>query len=338
MFFPFHNDFLTQLKNVSAELTLHLGMLHIFNTHITKTDFLSILDQCRICKSEDGFIKNELIFNYIQYIDSILPKLSLLISKYSIWWKFNPESKLKDYFMKKNIHLDEYFCPEDLEKKLVDSLLAYQTLEYQSENKNVLLLTDDLQIIFKKWCIYLPQLRQQIESKIEVVSLEESWKLMKQQIEKNLKFDDSSFIIINDPSSLFCLHPDIDFAINKSSGNVYTWKALVNLFIDFCTTNTEFFTRTSDDNFIYINKNTFLANIFKFKCFNLLQCEDMVKLISKFIGRKDGLLATCPKLKFHAIFSNLFLQTKYTSVINFIDAVINNNTMLLPNFLNSYDI
>ncbi len=39
MFFPFHNDFLTQLKNVSAELTLHLGMLHIFNTHITKTDF-----------------------------------------------------------------------------------------------------------------------------------------------------------------------------------------------------------------------------------------------------------------------------------------------------------
>ncbi len=92
---------------------------------------MSILDQCCICKSEDGFIKNELIFNYIQYIDSILPKLSLLISKYSIWWKFNPKSKLKDYFMKKNIHLDEYFCPEDLEKKLVDSLLAYQTLLYE---------------------------------------------------------------------------------------------------------------------------------------------------------------------------------------------------------------
>jgi hypothetical protein len=39
MFFPFHNDFLTQLKQVSAELTLHLGMLYIFNTHIIIKNF-----------------------------------------------------------------------------------------------------------------------------------------------------------------------------------------------------------------------------------------------------------------------------------------------------------
>jgi hypothetical protein len=39
MFFPFHNDLVIQLKQVSTELTLHLGMLHIFYTQIIKNNF-----------------------------------------------------------------------------------------------------------------------------------------------------------------------------------------------------------------------------------------------------------------------------------------------------------
>jgi hypothetical protein len=145
---------------------------------------------------------------------------------------------------------------------------------------------------------------------------------------ENFYIESPMDIIYKDPSSVFWLPPFLDFAINKSTGNVYSWNRLLFIFTEFCLNNTDFFTRHSDS-IISINENTFLTSLFGFKYFHLSQIETILKKAAKFLGRKNSIIQNCHFIRHNPSF-NVTSAKNHPNVFTFIDDIINNNNSLMP--------
>jgi len=100
--------------------------------------------------------------------------------------------------------------------------------------------------------------------------------------------------------------------------------------------NKHFFTRHSET-IIGINDNTSITNLFDFRYFHISQIENILKQITKFLGRKNNMIKNCHFLKHNQSFK-VASNNKYTNVFNFIDDVINNNNDLMPHILSGLSI
>ena len=258
--------------------------------------------------------------------NELLPELEKLESKYAVWWSFKPNSTLKKYLEEHQYYLTKYFTPSDL-IDIVTDVLSNMTL---AGNSDIIELNDELQIVFDSWVIYLPNLLQEhLMSHIVIAPLEISIQLTNENIANNLYIESPYDILYKDPSSVFWINPIVDFLINKSTGNIYSWKQILNTFTDFCTSNNEFFTRHSDY-IISVNENTPLTKLFHFQYFHITQIETILRQITKFLGRQNGIFQSCAYLTYNYLFHTVNSTSKYTNVFTFIDDIINNNNAYLP--------
>ena len=285
------------------------------------------LDQCHTCDRNGGPAKESIDHKYADFIEKeLLPELNFLTTKYAFWWTFKPFSLLKSYLHDREIVLDEYFCLDELKDQVVNVLR--KTTQY-SYNKDVIILIDEeQQMLFDSWCIYEPDIiKDHLMAHIMAAPNEISNSLQNKHIIENFYIDSPMDLLYKDPSSVFWLPPSIDFAINNSTGNVYSWNRVLFLFTEFCH-NTDYFTRISDT-IIEVNENTFLDSLFGFKYFHLSQIETIIKQLTKFLGRKNGIIQSCHFVKNNPLF-NVKSTNKHPNVFTFIDDIINNNNNMKP--------
>ena len=79
-------------------------------------DFLLFLclDTCRNCDPNCPSSTN-MLSTYRKFITfSVIPEIKRLLAKYSVWWRFKPNSLLKEYLKNINLYLTTYFNPKDL--------------------------------------------------------------------------------------------------------------------------------------------------------------------------------------------------------------------------------
>jgi hypothetical protein len=250
-----------------------------------------------------------------------------LAEKYATWWTFKPLSPLKSYLNEREIVLDEYFCPNEIKEQVINVLRN----AHQYSNTDVIMLMDEeQQMVFDSWFIFLPDIvEENIMPHIVAAPVEIAQALQNKHMTADFYMDSPLDIIYKDSSSVFWLPPSIDCVSNKSTEKFFYWNKLLFIFTDFCLNNKNYFTRHSDT-ILSINENTFLTHIFGFKYFHLSQIENMLKKITKFLGRKNGIIQSC-----HFMKNNSLLRVPSTinhQVFTFIDDIINNNNNLMPSF------
>ena len=243
---------------------------------------------------------------------SVIPEIKRLLAKYSVWWRFKPNSLLKEYLKKNNLYLTTYFNPKDL----YDSIIAIAKSKnlFDRGNKKVIVLNNKLQDCFDEWFIYTLDIFKHCLHHVDIVNKDESVKLQNRAIHNNMRLKLPNNIIYNDPSSLFTLHPQINYYLNKNDKLVYSWKELYDLILDFCTTNTDHFTRCNET-ILAVNSNSELSTILEFKYFDISQIEDILKKITKYLGKTHNLENYCPKLifDFSKIDKNIFALIDFSS-------------------------
>jgi len=327
--FPHKLNTLTpQLRDVLDNLQKHLG-----NTYkvikIIRKKISSLLGSCLICDLNGGPAQESLTHMYVNFIqNTLLPQLESLSEKNSIWWSFKPDSLLKYYLEdQQKITLNKYFQPEELKEKV----LATLTNELQFTNQDIIMLNEEQQKVFGTCFIFVPDIiKEHLLSHVTTASAEIADTLQNQEMQNQFYIDSPQYdIIYKDPSSVFWTLPDIDFAMNGSTGNFYSWNILLSMFTDLCLNNHEFFTRQSD-NIVSVNENTSLTPLFQFKYFHVSQIETILKQLTKLLGRNEGLTKCCPFIKRDYSLLNQIKSCKHNSVFKFVDDVINTNNNLMP--------
>ena len=251
----------------------------------------------------------------------VLPELNHLTSKFKSWYTFKPNSTLYNYFINNNkVRLDTYFCLEDL--IYMSNTFFERNYMLDSSNQNIIILDNDLKsilnadIIFKpdfvKYC--MPHLNN-VESIVP--------ELQNENIFNNLYIESPCNIIYNDPSSLFWLHPTLNFMLNKNIKYVYSWKELHALFTKFLK-NPNNQIKNHNNSMYSINVDSIFANIFKFKFFHESQISYILKQVTKYLGRTNTLQSIlCPQ--FHINTNPSFVTT-----FHILEDIINNNNNCMP--------
>jgi hypothetical protein len=262
---------------------------------------------------------------YTKFIDqALIPEIQNLSNKYSIWWTFKQTSSLKNYLEERGYSMNKYFTPEELVNVLRD-VFKSNNLE-EIGNNQIIILDNDLQILFNSWILHLPNLTNYFLAHVEMVPYDISLKLQNKHMGLDFFVKSPMNIIYNDPTSQFYLHPIVNFMMIKNKQITFNWEELLNFFINFCTSNSTLFTPLGED-FYGVNANSPLGYIFKFKYFHISQCEDILKSLTKFLGRTNSLKDVCNHLPF-----NDYFILPDGNVLTFIDDVINNNHNISPQF------
>jgi len=262
---------------------------------------------------------------YVDFIENgLLLQLQSLSQKYAVWWTFKPDSVLQSYLNKHGIGLDQYFQPDELLNKVLH-LLTHQT---HLSNNNVIELNEEQQIVFDAWFIFVPNLmKEHLVAHILEAPKEISQSYQNKKMLENFYVESPMDILYKDPLSVFWILSEIDFALNGSTGTVYSWNQLLFMFTELCLNRHDLFTRHSD-NIISINENTSLTALFQFKYFHISQIETILKQTTLFLGRKSELIQSCPILKHNTLFR--LKSSRIVNAITFIDYIINNNHSLMP--------
>jgi len=188
---------------------------------------------------------------------------------------------------------------------------------FLKDNSKVIVPDTKLQECLNSWFIFTDEIYTLCLPHITIASDEHSFLLTHKAISENLHLETPIDLIYKDPSSLFWLHPDLNWSMN-SEKIIWSWKELCNRFLDFCTSNTNHFTRVGL--FFFVKKSSPLASILKFEYFHEEQIETILKKLTKFLGKHKN-LENCSQLKFSC--SNKF-------IFRFIELYINNYNQLLP--------
>lgn len=258
---------------------------------------------------------------YKEFIDDqLLPELLKLREKYSVWWSFKPDSSLYKYLQEHNYSVNEHFTPEDL-LTIINEIVDTNYL-MDAGNSSLVILDQHLQHVFGTEILYKPDIVKFLLPHINLVPFGKSLKLRNQCIYHQLYVKPAADIIYNDVSSMFWLHPDINAHLTKYHQIIFSWSHLVQLFTDFVT-NTDHFTHFNES-IVSINSTSPLAKLFRTKYFHISQCKDILKLVTKFLGRTNRLNNICPHLNFQI--------SKNDSIFTFIDTVVNNNHSISPSF------
>lgn len=161
-------------------------------------------------------------------------------------------------------------------------------------NKELIMLDDELQKIFQKRFVYIPDLKILCAEHIDPV---ENLAYKNQLISKNLKMKIPTDLIYKDPSSIFIIHPQFYDIFENSSTFFFSWNELYNYFFDICCSDKKHFNRLDSDTF-QINQNSKISILFKLEYFNVNQIEDILKKFAHFAGKTKSLKNYCETLKF----------------------------------------
>lgn len=261
------------------------------------------------------------IFLLEMYLDFIhqrlLPEIERLTSKYAVWWSFKPTSPLKEFLEKYHYKFEDYFLPSTL----VDTLCQIIENQYMLiEGNSTLVIPDkELQSCFPAWMFLKKDLMYHCADHIIVASQETSTRLQNENIAKDFYVSSPINLLFQDSTSKFWVHPLLNTLLNQNAQVAYSWNDLHFLFLDFCTTNSDHFSRVNE-NIISIHPDSELFELFRFNYFHLDQCDDILKQAIFFLGRTN----TLQKLWKHKTFNGIS-EKEVNEVCSFIDDVINSN-------------
>ncbi len=260
---------------------------------------------------------------YKEFIDhQLLPELQKLQEKYSIWWSFKPDSSLYKYLQEHNHYfLNEYFTPEELLQIINDIVDTHYLLD--NTNSSLVILPENLRNVFGTEILYKPNIVQFCLPHIIVTPYAKALELRNQRIYHELTVSPALDIIYTDPTSMFWIHPDLNALLTQNQYITFTWHHLVQLFTDFITNSPDHFTYYNES-IVGINLDSPLVKLFKTKYLHTAQCTNLLKLLSKFLGRTNKLTSICNHLNFQI--------SKSDPIFNFIDTIINSNHSLSPSF------
>lgn len=230
---------------------------------------------------------------YLVFIqEQVHPIIKSLLEKYSVWWSFKPLSTLEEYLKDYNVALPQYFNPEELYNAIVNIAASNGMIE--PGNEKIIVADRRMHECFNAWYIYVPDLFKVCLKHVQPVPHDMSLNLQNDAVYKEIFVEPPENIIYNDSSSLFWLHPDINFAMNKNRAMTYSWNELIMLFENFCLTNRQHFTNLGNSMF-QINPMSNLRTLFKFKIFHEKQIEELLKSVTKFLGKTNTVQHCCPK-------------------------------------------
>ncbi len=255
---------------------------------------------------------------YVEFIkEQLLPELQHLTTKYSVWWTFKPDSTLKSYIERHHYKLNDYFIPDELLNILLDIIDS----NYMAVEGNSALIIPDkfMKKCFSSWMLLKKDLAFHCLEHIDVVEENISKNLQNKHIAMNLCVNSPIELLYNDRTSKFWVHPILNFHLNQNKDVAYSWTELHFMFLDFCTTNVEHFTRVNET-IIAINSQSEISKLFQFKYFHLDQIDDLLKHATYFLGRTNKL----QKLWRYKTF-NIMSEEEINQICTFVDDVINNN-------------
>jgi hypothetical protein len=259
---------------------------------------------------------------YLEYINNqMFPELHKLLFKHATWWSFKPNSSLHSYLKDNKIDLNVYFNPDQLLSAILLQAKKYNMFVYG--NQNIIIPDVRLQQCFQTSVLFVPDILNHCANHIFIVPNDKSIQLLNETIHNELYINVPENIIYSDPSSLFWLHPDVNTIITNNKKIVFSWKELNDLFVDFVTAPNDHFAR-KDDSIFYIKEKSVFRNIFRCQYFHKNQIEDILKQITKFLGKSNTIENCCPNITFKNI-------NRSNNIFNFIDQSINNYNKLLPN-------
>jgi hypothetical protein len=252
---------------------------------------------CVTC-DPDKHLDIPLLKSYHDFIKTLLlPHIKRLIKSYSVFWCFKADSELYNYLSNRNIKLQKYFLLSDL--YCAFNNFAKINLFSDPGNSNIILPDNELQKIFNTYVLYKPELMKFLLDHVQVAPIEQIIKLQSDNIQKLLYVKPPNNLIYKNQSSLFWVHPGLNYILNKNQKIYYTWNEIKSLFLDFITSSPLHISRVNDS-FFYIHPTSELKQIFKFTYFNIAQIEDILKIATKYLGKTNGLNGICPLLQFES--------------------------------------
>jgi hypothetical protein len=263
--------------------------------------------------------------SYVDFIkDDLIPEIQTLTVKYATWWTFKPNSPLKIYLEKHEYTFNTYFLPEELITAILEIIEnTYMTLDGNSE----LIIPDpELQKCFPAWMILKKDIRMHCLEHVDVAPPAVSIPLQNEHIANDFYVHSPIEILYMDRTSQFWLHPVLNSLINHNKQIAYSWNELKFMLLDFCTLNSEHFTRVNE-NIIFVNTDSELSQLFQFKYFHLDQIERLLKDTSCFLGRTN----TLQKLWRHKKY-DVMSENDINYCCTFVDDIINNNHNLSGKF------
>lgn len=252
---------------------------------------------------------------YRDYINqTLIPTIKSMLIKYSVWWTFKPNSSLQAYLKDHNIILHQYFTPEELYTSLISFFKVKQILV--RGNDKLIMLDSKLQECFTTGVIYVPELLDYCKNHVEEIMPDTLIykKLQNCLIDKNIIFETCEDLIFDDYSSIFWIHPEINYAMNNNNQLVYSWDELYDLFLDFCTKNNNYFIQ-KPDSIIYVNPLSSFAKLFKLQCFHKDQIKDVLRTCTKFLGKTNTINQYCEH--FQTSITNELVFTLMNSAITY---------------------
>jgi hypothetical protein len=258
----------------------------------------------------------------------VIPELQFLNDKYAEWWIFKPFSTLHKYLRAEGYQFNSFFCPYEIVQAITN--IAEANCMIDPGNSNVIIPDQKLFECFNTWNVYKRDLYKHCFPHMTIVK-DKKTDLKHENIYSDFYLDSPLDIIYNDPSSLFWIHPTLNYILCNNQKLSYSWKELYDLFSEFIS-KPNLHIEQKEESIFYINEKSILKNIFKFNQFHVTQISDILKQSTKFLGKTNTLLSLCNTLHFDHIeheFSN------FKTLILFLEVIIVNNNNLLP-YVESY--
>jgi hypothetical protein len=242
-------------------------------------------------------------------------------SEYAEWWIFKPESPLAKFIERKQLSLNLYFRPIEL-TSLIEQVANQDNL-YERGNYDVMFLSQELQQCFHTTYVYRPYLYNLCLPHVNIVNESKSSLLKHDLIQEEIFINTPHDIIFSDPSSKFWIPRQfIHSYTSNDNQHIFTWKDLYSKFSKFVT-NPDNSIPQKDPSLFFIKEESTLATLCNFKQFHKNQIHDMLKKITKFLGKSNTILSLCSDLKFSDV-------GPYDPVVYWIEEVILKNNNLMP--------
>jgi hypothetical protein len=193
-------------------------------------------------------------------------------------------------------------------------------------NANIVILNAELQRIFGVYVIYKPEFIGLCLDHLQNAPPEQIMQLQSDTIEKLLYVKSPDDLIYDNPSSLFWVHPEINYLLNKNKKLYHTFHDLKSIFMDFITSNPYHVSRITDSIF-YIHPHSELKKVLKFSYFHVNQVGDILKNASKYLGKTMSLETSCSYLKF---------ETFSTPVLKIIETMIDTSQINVSSHIRLY--
>ncbi len=197
----------------------------------------------------------------------------------------------------------------------------------QNSNNSILILDAELQAILNACTIFKPNLIEACLPQLQKAPCNIEEHLKSLNIEQSLFVYCPKDLVYKDKTACFYLDHHIHKLMNNEHNElVFTWNDLLMRFIDFCTTNQENFQRKSD--VIKVKENSPMSVLLGFQYFHIDQAEDILKQVTKLLGRGKFRNYVCPYFK-----KPLFPNPLFCDILNFIDDRLDDS--VLPPFIPS---